>query len=222
MRCRHLKMRFTHAHAEILGLLGARDDAAIVVREDDDGSAFQARGRRPVHRRRRSCCNRRVRTSVFGTLSWLVQYPGHHAPDSDIRLRTDRNGWVVGVFRGQNHACRCLSQSFHGEFTVDHRDHHRAVLTGNRAIDHEQITIMNSSSLHRSSTCSQKEGGCRVGDEFLVQVERAFDVVVGGGGKSGLDSGGTGGVCSYSGLRVPVSNDLSWEKDPNRTRTKRK
>ena len=77
MRSLRLERRLRHLDAERLRLVAARDDAAVVRRQDHGGTAFEGWTGRPARRRRRSYCNRPVRRC-----SWQApHHPGDDAPD---------------------------------------------------------------------------------------------------------------------------------------------
>ncbi len=94
------------------------------------------------------------------------------------------------MFRGQDHSGGRPAQSFHGELSVHHRDHHRAGVAWNGAVDDEKISVMDSRALHRSSACANEECRSRVRDEFFIEIERPLDVVIGRRGKTGFDPTG--------------------------------
>ena len=100
------------------------------------------------------------------------------------RYRADRNRCVAGVFGGEDHALGVSGEALDGEFAVNHRNHDHANFGADRSVDDEQVAVVDAGALHRAASGAEEEGRCGAGDQLLVEVEGAFDVVVCGGGEA--------------------------------------
>ena len=90
------------------------------------------------------------------------------------------------MFRDEHELLAGSLQSLDGELAVDHGDDDPAGSSGDGSIHDQQVAIVDAGTLHGSPACSQKERGGWSSDEFLVEIERPFHVVVGRRGKAGF------------------------------------
>jgi hypothetical protein len=73
---------------------------------------------------------------------------------------------------------------------VDAGDYDAAVGHRGGTINDQQVAVVNGGALHRIAGNADEEGGGRVADQVLVEVDPAFQVVVGRRGEAGGDADG--------------------------------
>ena len=115
---------------------------------------------------------------------------GDDTPDGKFLGLADFDGGEVGVLSFKKDASAPFPEQLHREIPVKHGDDDLALPQRDRAIHDQDVAALGSGIAHRIAQDTDKEGGCRVADEMLVEVERALHVVLGWRREPGLDVGG--------------------------------
>ena len=107
-----------------------------------------------------------------------------HAADDDVHAVGDLDRFVADVFGAEADFSVGDFDLLERAFAVDDGDDDVVVLRGEAVVDHEQIAVEDAGDGHAIALGPVEEGGGRMGDDVLVEVDAFFDVVVGGGGEA--------------------------------------
>ena len=110
-----------------------------------------------------------------------------HAPElaSQLVIAAQRQRRGVGVTGQQPQAAIAAAEAPQDEAAVLHRHHHHSDPRLNTAINHQQITINDAIAAHRIPLDPHEEGGEGGRDQFLIQINARFDIIIGWTGEAG-------------------------------------
>lgn len=117
-------------------------------------------------------------------LSHAAHDAGDHTPHRQLLAVLQLDGGEGRILGDEAHAPAALPQALDREFAVDDCDDDVATCGFQRTVDHQQIAVGDAGAGHGVAFHTHEEGRLAVGDEVLVQVEGALDVVVGRRGKA--------------------------------------
>ena len=113
---------------------------------------------------------------------------GHDAPEREIVIDRDENRLMRGVLGTQLDPAFFLDQALEGELAMQGGDDDPPIALFDRAIDDQQIPVVDPGPDHRVAGGADKVGGRGVQDQVLVEVDALLDMIVGGRGEAGGDS----------------------------------
>lgn len=202
----HLEEGMPHADAERLGLVRARDDAAVVVRQHDDGAPLQLGAEDPFARSEEVVAvAESVHLSVvaFGlcfllkaasrlpgepAASDLFYGVGHHAPDREVSVAADLDLFVALVGGDEDDLALSQPHPLERELPVEETHRHAAVVHLQRLVDHHQVAVGDAVVLHAVARDPGEERRRGVAHQRAVQVEGRLEVVVGRRGETRRDA----------------------------------
>lgn len=118
-----------------------------------------------------------------------MDYVSNDAPDFEGGVFIDGLGWVVFVFRQKRKFFALDADALDSQFAVHVGDHYVFVFWFQRAVHDQDIAGMDTGLNHGIAPDSYEVGGGGVPDQVFVQVELAFDIVVGRRGEPGRNAG---------------------------------
>ena len=104
-------------------------------------------------------------------------------PNSEFHVAGETDRRVARVLCVKLEGTTDAVEPFYGQLVIDDRNDDGSIGGLERFIDDEDIAGKDARAFHAQPDDADKKRRRRVGDEMLVQVEHAFDVVVGRGGE---------------------------------------
>ena len=108
----------------------------------------------------------------------LLDLAGDHAPHHEVALARDLDARERFVSWLEPHAPGFTAQALDRELAVQAGHHDVAAVRFHRAVDDEQVAVDDVRALHALARSPDQEGGQRVLDEHLVEVNLAFEVII--------------------------------------------
>lgn len=109
----------------------------------------------------------------------------NHPPELGITVLAQGKRWGLTIQRHQPQPRRLPLQTPEQESTGVGADHITSRASLDAAVNHQKVTMKDAGGSHRIATGPHEEGAGRGGDQKIVQIDLAFDVVVGRTGKAG-------------------------------------
>ena len=108
-----------------------------------------------------------------------------HTPDLHVTAAMQVQRWIVGIRCVQPQSPLAANQLLERERTIQNSHHHPTGPWFEAAINHKEITIVNTCTDHRITTDAQKERADGMTDQLLVQIDPHLCIVICGRGEAG-------------------------------------
>lgn len=118
-----------------------------------------------------------------------MDYVLDDAPDFQLHIGAEGLGAIVFVFGHQGDLAAAQADAFDGEFAVEVGDDDVFIFGLGGAIHDQEVAGVDAGVDHGIAGDADEIGGGGLGDEVLVEVELAFEVILGRRGKAGRDTG---------------------------------
>lgn len=167
-----------HLDAQPLGLVGAGDDAAVVVGERHHRLPLKLGVEHPFAGDVEVVAVDQGKDGGHGLSLQGVDHEGDHTPDLAGVSFGHMDVGIVGAFGLQADVLTVFDQSFHGQLIVDHRDHYLAADRLKGSIHHQDVVVVDTGSDHGITCHPDKKCGSGIGYHEFIEVEPSLDVVV--------------------------------------------
>ena len=181
---------FAHLDAQCLALFAARNDAAVVVAEDNHGLVPQIGMEHPLARTVEIVAVGQSEEFHRPLAMKFLDGVGEHSPDDEIIVGghfDGREAFVVGdeprTLVGLVHL-----ELLEGEFTIHVCHHEIAVVHFERLVDDDDVAVADACILERIARHFRQERTLLVADNLLVQVDAFCHIVLARTGKPCLDA----------------------------------
>ena len=173
-----LEIWLPHLDAQGLGLVGAGDDAAVVVGEHHHRLPLKLWVEHPFAGAIEIVAVDQGKDGWHETGLQGVDHEGDYTPDLAGVSFGHMDVGIVGALGLQADVLTIFDQPFHGQLIVDYRDHHLAAGRIKGSVHHQDVIVVDAGTDHGVACHPDKKCGGWIGYHKLVEVEPAFDVVV--------------------------------------------
>ena len=104
---------------------------------------------------------------------------GDGSPNHEFLILANLDGGKISIGSLQKNLLPVFPEALHGKFTVDHGDHDLLVVGSYRTVNDEDIARMDSGIPHRFTLNPDGERGGLVPDQLLIEIDGAFQMVIG-------------------------------------------